>query len=219
MDDESGDDVILLCYCACFITHRRQKNDFFIIRLYVALTLSWQSFANCICMRPRDCFQSIMFFPGQTGNIDIMRVVWAHSASVFWFWFYCFPFNFSSVVVYIFNFTAVFLVFVLPSGVIENDKLKWPPKEERKKSRFLDPEYVWSKASMTLLPSPGYYRGRLLFCGTSRYVLWVCPCVCPCVRLPKWSDLFEVKTKMFQFWGRVCLLCLALQNFLLPAIR
>ena len=41
---------------------------------------------------------------------------------MFWFWFYSFSFNFSSVVVCIFYFyCCVFLVFVLPLGVIKND--------------------------------------------------------------------------------------------------
>ena len=62
-------------------------------------------------------------FAGHIGNVDIKRAVWAQSASVFWFWFYCFSFNFSSVVVCIFHFyCCVFLVLVLPSGVIKNDK-------------------------------------------------------------------------------------------------
>ena len=82
----------------------------FIIRLYVALTLSWESFADCICMRPRDCF-SLLCFPGHTGNVDIKRAVWARSASVFWFWFYSFSFNFSSVVVYIFILLLCFSCF------------------------------------------------------------------------------------------------------------
>ena len=49
------------------ITYRLEKM-IFIIRLYVALTLSCESFAHCICMRPRDCFQSIMFFQGMSAT-------------------------------------------------------------------------------------------------------------------------------------------------------
>ena len=81
----------------------QRKMIFLIIRLYAAPTLSWQSFADCICMRP-DCFQSIMCFcMGYTGNVDIKRAVWARFIySVFWFWFYCFSFNFSFLYLCIF---------------------------------------------------------------------------------------------------------------------
>ena len=62
----------LLFYCGTMLASlfvEQKKMIFFIIRLYVALTLSWESFADadCICMRLRhmsDCFQSIMFFSG-----------------------------------------------------------------------------------------------------------------------------------------------------------
>jgi len=56
-------------YCgtmpASLLVDQRQMIVFFIIiRLYAALTVFCESFADCICMRPRDCFQSIMFFRG-----------------------------------------------------------------------------------------------------------------------------------------------------------
>jgi len=48
----------------CFITRRPEENDIFIIRLYAALILFWESFADCVCMRLGDCFHPIMCFQG-----------------------------------------------------------------------------------------------------------------------------------------------------------
>ena len=99
-----------------------QRKMIFIIRLRSTNIVLSRLQIAFVCMRPRDCFLSIMFFQGMSATyiLTIKRAVWACSDSVFWFWFYCFSFTFSSVV-YIFHYTAVFLVFMLPSGIIKND--------------------------------------------------------------------------------------------------
>ena len=54
----------VVAYYACFLTRRPEKNNIFIMRLYAALTLPYDSFAECNYMRPRDCYQSIMLIRG-----------------------------------------------------------------------------------------------------------------------------------------------------------
>ena len=116
--------VILLWYYACFITCRPEKNVFFYNKTLRSTNIVLRVVCRCRLhlYEAQTVFSLSCFFPGHTGNVDIKRAVCARSASVFWFWFYCFSFNFSSVVVCIFHFyCSVFLVFVLPSGVIKND--------------------------------------------------------------------------------------------------
>ena len=101
--------VILLWYYACFITCRPEKNVFFYNKTLRSTNIVLRVICRLHLYEAQRLFSVYHVFPGQAGNLDTKRAVWARFASVFWFWFwlYCFSFNFSSVLVYIFHFVLL----------------------------------------------------------------------------------------------------------------